>query len=327
VPPCLASTLVWSEEFDSLDQHTWKHVVSTYPQEDFQYTRNRGKNAYVLEGVLHLMLTLTADEYGEEFLETGELDLWEEDPDHPCNQGWNVEENCYSRAGEDIVKPLQAARLEGGTSFKYGRVEVRAKLPILPWVRPAFWLMPVGGGEYGGWPRSGEIDMMESSGMRNYKCGHESFGVDTVRTNLHFGPSRDQKWDHSDTVANKSHNFGDEWHLWGMDWREDYMAFTFDGVETYRLTAPGQPGGLWDMAGFHGDNIYKSGGPMAPWDQPFQFIISLHAGVWPFYDYCDPPAPWGQGSKHKRREFWSARAEWEGLMEQPYMIDYIRLYK
>ena len=31
-PSCLASTLVWSEEFDSLDQGTWKHVVSTFPQ-------------------------------------------------------------------------------------------------------------------------------------------------------------------------------------------------------------------------------------------------------------------------------------------------------
>ena len=31
-------------------------------------------------------MTLTADTYGEDFLEDGELDLFEEDPDHPCNQ-------------------------------------------------------------------------------------------------------------------------------------------------------------------------------------------------------------------------------------------------
>ena len=74
-------------------------------------------------------MTLTADTYGEDFLEDGELDLFEEDPDHPCNQveseirhlilsremaimmsmcqGWGEEQNCYSRSGEDIVKPLQ----------------------------------------------------------------------------------------------------------------------------------------------------------------------------------------------------------------------------
>ena len=111
-------------------------------------------------------MTFTADTYGEDFLESGELDLYEEDPEHPCNirlecrsrifwlawfEGWNVradyfglldmqvriseqniltglicrwgqEENCYSRAGVDIVKPLQGANLktEGSFSFRWG---------------------------------------------------------------------------------------------------------------------------------------------------------------------------------------------------------------
>ena len=30
-------------------------------------------------------MTFTADTYGEDFLESGELDLYEEDPEHPCN--------------------------------------------------------------------------------------------------------------------------------------------------------------------------------------------------------------------------------------------------
>ena len=33
----------------------------------------------------NVRLTSTADTYGEDFLEHGELDLFEEDPDHPCN--------------------------------------------------------------------------------------------------------------------------------------------------------------------------------------------------------------------------------------------------
>ena len=28
-----------------------------------------------------------------------------------------------------------------------------------------------------------------------------------------------------------------------------------------------------------------------------------------------------------RREFWAARAEWEEMMKQPYMVDYIRVYQ
>ena len=51
--------------------------------------------------------------------------------------------------------------------------------------------------------------------------------------------------------------------------QENFIAFSVDGLEIYRLTAPGQvswddiiviilqPGGLWDMAGFEGEYIYK----------------------------------------------------------------------
>ena len=66
------------------------------------------------------MPTLTADEYGEEFLFKGELDLYEEDPEHPCNIWYNRDSLCYSRSGEDIVKPVQLARLmtKGKFSFR-----------------------------------------------------------------------------------------------------------------------------------------------------------------------------------------------------------------
>jgi len=44
--------------------------------------------------------------------------------------------------------------------------------------------MPEGGGKYGGWPKSGEIDLVESSGNREYHCGATSRGVDTVQVSL-----------------------------------------------------------------------------------------------------------------------------------------------
>ena len=65
------------------------------------------------------MPTLTADEYGEEFLFSGELDLYEEDPDQPCNIGWDKDNLCYSRSGEDIVKPVQLAKLMSNKKFSF----------------------------------------------------------------------------------------------------------------------------------------------------------------------------------------------------------------
>lgn len=52
-------------------------------------------------------------------------------------------------------------------SFKYGRVEIKAKLPKGKWIWPALWLLPKHS-IYGNWPASGEIDIMESRGNEGY---------------------------------------------------------------------------------------------------------------------------------------------------------------
>jgi len=180
---------------------------------------------------------------------------------------------------------------------------------------------------YGGFPKSGELDIMESSGNRDYVCGHMSRGVDWTQNNIHFGPSRQQKWSHAVAKINTSTTYADAFHIWELIWTEKYVAYRVDGEETYRMTAPGGNGSLWDMAGFEGDNIYASGGPMAPFDQEFYFILSSAFGGWPFSSTCSPPAPWDKDSTHPRREFWEAKDSWIEDWKQPFQVDYIRLYQ
>ena len=114
-----------------------------------------------------------------------------------------------------------------------------------------------------------------------------------------------------------------------------------DGAETFRLTAPGPGGGLWDLAGFTGENIYRHGGPLAPFDRRFYFILSAQsgewllaslsdlggAGGWPFSERCDPAAPWADQADTRRRQFWEARTEWLDSWDQPFSIDYVRVYQ
>ena len=52
----------------------------------------------------------------------------------------------------------------------------------------------------------------------------------------------------------------------------------FSRTILFRLTAPGPPGGLFDYAGLPGENIWATGGPMAPFDTDFHFIISAQSG-------------------------------------------------
>ena len=113
--PTLAVTpqrLVWSDEFEFLDETKWSHLVTTHPREDFQYYRNNRANSWVSDGHLHIMPTPTAMEYGEDFLYSGTIDLFTEDPEHPCNIAWSQNTLCRDTAGVDIVKPIQLARLE-----------------------------------------------------------------------------------------------------------------------------------------------------------------------------------------------------------------------
>ena len=49
----------------------------------------------------------------------------------------------------------------------YGRMEIKAKLPDGRGMWPAIWMLPTDW-EYGGWPASGEIDIMENVGYDPY---------------------------------------------------------------------------------------------------------------------------------------------------------------
>ena len=78
--------LVWSDEFERLDEKKWSHLVTTHPPEDFQYYRDNRANSWVRGGHLHIMPTLTGLEYGEQFLYSGTLDLRREElGGRPCN--------------------------------------------------------------------------------------------------------------------------------------------------------------------------------------------------------------------------------------------------
>ncbi len=103
-------------------------------------------------------------------------------------------------------------------NFKYGKVEVKAKLPYGTGTWPAIWMMPTAN-RYGGWPNSGEIDIMEHVGydMNNV--------VGTVHTTTYNHTKGSQKGDSIllDDVST-------EFHIYEMAWLLDKIHFKADGV-------------------------------------------------------------------------------------------------
>jgi len=155
--------------------------------------------------------------------ENGVLDMWGTDPGTQCTG--NYDYGCFrvAGAGGNILNPIQSGlvRSVNSVKFRYGRVEVRAKMPIGKWIWPvrkgqrnlsfavvlffilrflkwypdspakfspgereqAIWMMPVHY-QYGGWPASGEIDIVESRGNDpSYPAG----GYNKVASTLHWG--------------------------------------------------------------------------------------------------------------------------------------------
>lgn len=87
--------LVWQDEFDFLDESKWQHFVTGWRggNWEFQYYRNNRKNSFVRDGLLYINPSLTADEYGEDFIYSGEINLWDEG----CTDEMNIDGGCIMR--------------------------------------------------------------------------------------------------------------------------------------------------------------------------------------------------------------------------------------
>lgn len=136
--------------------------------------------------------------------------------------------------------------------FKYGRIDFRALLPKGQGMWPAFWMMP-NNNVFGGWPKSGELDIMEMIGKQS----------STTYGTLHFGPGPNS----TQLSGSKSLAFGtfnDEFHVFSIEWKEDEIKWLLDGVVFSTHT----------KAEFGANNY--------PFNEDFFFIINLAVGGnWP----------------------------------------------
>lgn len=118
-----------------------------------------------------------------------------------------------------IINPITSARMRTAETFamKYGRVEVRAKLPIGDWLWPAIWMLPAKQ-TYGTWPASGEIDIMESRGN---PPSYAAEGIDTYGATLHWGPNYFYNRYFFTTGSHKlpeGEDYSQDFHVYGLYW-------------------------------------------------------------------------------------------------------------
>ncbi|MBK8699018.1 MAG: glycoside hydrolase family 16 protein [Saprospiraceae bacterium] len=119
---------------------------------------------------------------------------------------------------DESKKPFTSARLlsKNQGDWKYGYIEVRAKLPAGKGLWPAAWMLPTDWA-YGNWPASGEIDIMEFVG----------YLPDTIYGTVHTESYNTLKGNQ----INKGiyvNDLSSEFHTYGIDWTEHEITFLFD---------------------------------------------------------------------------------------------------
>lgn len=118
-----------------------------------------------------------------------------------------------SRKWVDFTSGIVTTR--GKKSWKYGRFEIKAKIPASDGLWPAFWTLDV----KGQWPSNGEIDIME-------------YYQRQLLANIATGTSKayTPKWFSKKKLISQFSDTGwaDRFHVWRMDWRPDSIALSVD---------------------------------------------------------------------------------------------------
>ena len=103
-------------------------------------------------------------------------------------------------------------------------MDIRAKLPKGNWIWPAIWLLPKNN-EFGQWPASGEIDLVESRG-NDPACADG--GRNTFGSTLHWGPGWPMDaWENAHAEY-KGDDLSDDFHVYTLDWTAEGISTSID---------------------------------------------------------------------------------------------------
>ncbi|MEK4326810.1 carbohydrate binding domain-containing protein [Paenibacillus sp. FSL R7-0312] len=230
--------LVWNDEFDgsSIDKTKWNvQDTGTVYNNELEYYHPDNASLETESGQGVLALEARKEAYGGKSYTSGKL----------------------------------TSKLKG--DWTYGKFTVRAKLPIQQGMWPAIWMMPTDEEkQYGPWPGSGEMDIMELTGPVAGDAEKADLYPRTVHGSLHYDiPHTSQSKTY---ILPEGTTFADAYHDFTLEWLPGLIRYYVDGKMYFETSdwgtkAEGQP------------DYYTY---PAPFDRPFYMILNLAVGGdWP----------------------------------------------
>lgn len=233
--------LAWSDEFDYEglpDKSKWDYEEGFVRNREMQYyTKARKENVRVEDGILVI------EGRKEEF----------NNPKHKSGSTKWQEQRKVAGYTSGSINTL------GKGAFLYGRVEVRAKVPQGNGMWPAIWMMGTNRSEVG-WPRCGEIDIMEYVGKHPHQ----------IHATTHFaGPKKAKDKSLKGRAVHRSAGKGKitikepwkDFHVYAMEWDKKEIRFFADNKLYGKLVI--------DTAGKGTDN---------PFRKPHYLLLNLAIG-------------------------------------------------
>jgi len=206
---------VWSDEFDGsgpLDGSKWTYDTGGggWGNNERQFYTDREENARRDNGVLRVRAT--CEEYG----------------------------------GRQFTSARVLTKNRGDWGPGH-RIDVRAKLPVGVGTWPAIWMLPTDW-VYGGWPDSGEIDIMEHVGC---DLGQVVGTVHTGAFNHMRGTQVGSNIQLDDVRA---------WHTYSIEWTADKILWFVDGLHYHTFQTDTGDSSKW------------------PFNQRFHLILNVAVG-------------------------------------------------
>lgn len=195
-------TMVWSEEFDGAMGDAPDSTIWTYDI-------GTGDNGW-----------------GNQ-----ELQYYKEDPQNVSLDG-NGHLAIVARNEQFGGSPFTSGRIKTKHLFstKYGRIEANIKLPFGPGIWPAFWMLG-DNIDAVSWPQCGEIDIMEFKGQQ----------PSIVYGSVH-GPGYSGGNALTEAFNLGNDRFDKDFHVFAIEWGEDYIDYFVDDYLYKRLRPEDVPG-------------------------------------------------------------------------------------
>jgi beta-glucanase (GH16 family) len=193
-------TLVWSDEFNgtAINTNDWNFETGGggWGNNELEYYTNSSNNAYISSG--NLVIEARKETMGS---------------------------NSYTSARMNTA---------GKKSFQYGRIDIRAKLPVAQGLWPALWML---GSNFSsvGWPACGETDIMELVGSAPNK----------VVGSLHWAQANGSSGTFNNTYLLSSGDFSQQFHVFSLIWKQNYIQILVDGIAYVTATNANITSGTW----------------------------------------------------------------------------------